>query len=82
MDEFDVPKIRWNLAHHVEVVLGLYVRANEMKKLGVPEDSGNLFSSHYILSLHRVHDVAITAIKGYVVPTPISDGADPVAPTH
>ena len=34
------------------------------------------------MSLERIHDVAIAAIEGEVVPGPVGDGADPVASAH
>ena len=32
--------------------------------------------------LERIHDVAVAAIEGEVVPTPIGDGANAIATTH
>jgi len=47
--------------------------ATHMKKLDAHEDQ---CSYPY---LHAIHNVTITAIKGEVVPCPISDGANFIA---
>ncbi len=74
--KFENPNAMFGLGLHGVIQQLHHHVATRKRKLGAHEDR---YSCPY---LHAVHDVTVAAIKGEVVPRPISDSANFVAPAQ